>query len=63
MAEPAGQKEQLGALGLILNTIVLYNTIYAQRALDHLTAVDRTDILPGFASSASTLPSASTLYP
>jgi hypothetical protein len=42
---------------------VLYNTIYAQRALDHLKAVDRTDILPGLASSASTLPSASTLFP
>ena len=33
-----GQEEQLGALGLILNTIVLYNTIYTQRALDHLKA-------------------------
>jgi TnpA family transposase len=33
-----GQEEQLGALGLILNTIVLYNTIYTQRALDHLNA-------------------------
>ena len=29
---------------MILNTIVLHNTIYAQRALDHLKAVDRTDI-------------------
>ena len=28
----------LGPLGLILNTIVLYNTIYTQRALDHLKA-------------------------
>jgi hypothetical protein len=60
---PAGEEEQLGALGLILNTIVPYDTIYAQRALDHLKTVDRTDILPGFASSASTLPSASTLFP
>ena len=32
-----GQEEQLGALGLIVNTIVLYNTIYTQRALDHVT--------------------------
>jgi TnpA family transposase len=32
-----GQEEQLGALGLIVNAIVLYNTIYTQRALDHLT--------------------------
>jgi TnpA family transposase len=31
-----GQEEQLGALGLIVNTIVLYNTIYTQRALDHI---------------------------
>jgi hypothetical protein len=62
-AEPAGQEEQLGAFGLILNTIVLYNTISAQRAVDHLKAVDRSDILPGLASSASTLPSASTLFP
>jgi hypothetical protein len=33
-----GQEEQLGALGLILSTIVLHNTIYIQRALDHLKA-------------------------
>jgi TnpA family transposase len=32
-----GQEEQLGALGLIVNAIVLYNTIYTGRALDHLT--------------------------
>ncbi len=31
-----GALEQLGALGLIVNAIVLYNTIYTQRALDHL---------------------------
>ncbi len=43
-----GQEEQLGALGLIVNAIVLYNTIYTQRALDHLTnsglAIDDADI-------------------
>ena len=33
-----GQEEQLGALGLIVNTIVLYNAIYSQRALDHIAA-------------------------
>ena len=33
-----GQEEQLGALGLIVNTIILYNTIYTQRALDHIAA-------------------------
>jgi TnpA family transposase len=37
-----GQEEQLGALGLIVNAIVLYNTIYTQRALDHLTATGLT---------------------
>jgi TnpA family transposase len=31
-----GQEEQLNALGLIVNSIVLYNTIYTQRALDHI---------------------------
>ncbi len=43
-----GQEEQLGALGLIVNAIVLYNTIYTQRALDHLAAtgmrVDDVDV-------------------
>jgi hypothetical protein len=33
-----GQEEQLGALGLIVNTIVPYNTIYPRRVLDHITA-------------------------
>ena len=33
-----GQEEQLGALGLIVNTIVVYNTIYTQRAVDHIAA-------------------------
>jgi len=43
-----GQEEQLGALGLIVNAVVLYNTIYTQRALDHLAAtgirVDDVDV-------------------
>lgn len=43
-----GQEEQLGALGLIVNAIVLYNTIYTQRALDNLAAtglqIDDVDI-------------------
>jgi hypothetical protein len=29
---------QLNALGLIVNTSVLYNTIYTQRAIDHIAA-------------------------
>jgi hypothetical protein len=35
-----GQEEQLTALGLVVNCIALYNTIYTQRALDHLTAAE-----------------------
>lgn len=31
-----GQEDQLGALGLVTNTVVLWNTIYIQAALDHL---------------------------
>ena len=33
-----GQEEQLTALGLVINCIALYNTIYTQRTLDHLAA-------------------------
>jgi TnpA family transposase len=35
-----GQEEQLTALGLVVNGIALYNTIYTQRALDHLATVE-----------------------
>lgn len=31
-----GQEDQLGALGLVLNATVLWNTIYMESALDHL---------------------------
>ncbi len=31
-----GQEDQLSALGLVTNTVVLWNTIYMQAALDHL---------------------------
>jgi TnpA family transposase len=31
-----GQEDQLGALGLVTNSVVLWNTIYMQVALDHL---------------------------
>jgi TnpA family transposase len=31
-----GQEDQLGALGLVTNSVVLWNTIYMQAALDHL---------------------------
>jgi TnpA family transposase len=35
-----GQEEQLTALGLVVNCIALYNTIYTQRALDQLTTLE-----------------------
>jgi len=31
-----GQEDQLGALGLVTDAVVLWNTIYMQSALDHL---------------------------
>jgi len=31
-----GQEDQLGALGLVTNAVVLWNTIYMQAGLDHL---------------------------
>lgn len=31
-----GLEDQLGALGLVTNAVVLWNTIYMQPALDHL---------------------------
>lgn len=31
-----GQEDQLGALGLVLNAVVLWNTIYMQEAIEHL---------------------------
>nr|EII23488.1 Tn3 transposase DDE-like domain protein [Escherichia coli 9.0111] len=33
-----GQEDQLGALGLVTNAVVLWNTIYMQAALDHFRA-------------------------
>jgi TnpA family transposase len=33
-----GQEDQLGALGLVTNAVVLWNTIYMQAALDHIRA-------------------------
>ncbi len=31
-----GQEDQLGALGLVLNAVILWNTTYTQDALDAL---------------------------
>lgn len=36
-----GQEEQLGALGLVVNCIVLYDTIYTQRIVEQLRADGR----------------------
>jgi len=33
-----GQEDQLNALGLVTNAVVLWNTIYMQAAIDHLRA-------------------------
>jgi hypothetical protein len=33
-----GQEDQLGALGLVVNVIVLWNTLYMDTALNHLAA-------------------------
>ena len=33
-----GQEDQLGALGLVVNAIILWNTLYLETALDHLRA-------------------------
>jgi len=35
-----GQENQLGALGLMVNVIVLWQTVYTQAALDHLAATN-----------------------
>ena len=35
-----GQEDQLGALGLVVNAVVLWNTVYMQDALDHLRQND-----------------------
>jgi len=36
MGPRRGQEDQLGALGLVLNVIVLWNTIYMDAALSQL---------------------------
>jgi len=32
-------QDQLGALGLVINAVVLWNTIYIQAALEHLKSI------------------------
>ena len=36
-----GQEDQLGALGLVVNVMILWNTIYLDRALEHLRSQGR----------------------
>ena len=36
-----GQEDQIGALGLVLNVVVLFNTRYLQAAVDELTRQGR----------------------
>ena len=49
-----GQEDQLGALGLVLNALVLWNTIYMQAALDQMKK-DGYEILPEDAARLSPL--------
>ncbi len=35
-----GQEDQLGALGLVTNAVVLWNTLYMQEALSHLRSIE-----------------------
>jgi len=37
-----GQEDQLGALGLVLNATILWNTMYLDRILDHLRETGQT---------------------
>ena len=46
-----GQEDQLGALGLVTNAVVLWNTIYLQAALEHLQS-EGMDIASGRPGSA-----------
>jgi TnpA family transposase len=41
-----GQEDQLGALGLVVNVITLWNTIYLERALEHLRLGTAQELLP-----------------
>ena len=36
-----GQEDQLGALGLVVNIMILWNTIYLDSALEHLRSLGR----------------------
>jgi TnpA family transposase len=37
-----GQEDQLGALGLVTNAVILWNTMYMQASLDHISQLDQT---------------------
>src|SRR5947207_13390276 len=44
-----GQEDQLGALGLVLNAVILWNTTYMQDALDALRAAGKEVLAPDVA--------------
>jgi TnpA family transposase len=44
-----GQEDQLGALGLVLNAVILWNTTYTQDALDTLRAAGKEVLAPDVA--------------
>ena len=44
-----GQEDQLGALGLVLNAVILWNTTYMQDALDSLRAAGKEVLTPDVA--------------
>ena len=49
-----GQEDQLGALGLAVNAMVLWNTIYMHEALEHLRGEGHT-IMPDHVARLSPL--------
>src|SRR5713101_10137059 len=44
-----GQEDQLGALGLVLNAVILWNTTYTQDALEALRAAGKETLAPDIA--------------
>ncbi len=40
-----GQEDQLGALGIVVNALVLWNTIYMNATVDHLRSTSRVEVL------------------
>ncbi len=60
-----GQEDQLGALGLVTNAVVLWNTLYMQEALSHLRSageIGRRAYLTPVATDVRSYQHAGTLY-